>query len=89
MGEEELGNMHFDVDLGIIEETATEVADDGTVVSEQVTAIIDAESGEAIIDSAVDITTTEGAKIHEETLSVVDDEGHVEIIGEEASAEES
>lgn len=90
MGEEELDKLNLEKDMAfdIIEESATEVTDDGVVVTEQVTAIVDPETGEAVIDSVVEIDTPEGAHIHEETLSVVDAEGHVEIIAEEADARE-
>lgn len=90
MGEEELNNLHFEegMEFDLIEESATEVTDDGVVVTEQVTALVDPYTGEAVIDSIVEIETPEGAKVHEETLSVVDAEGHVEIIAEEADAAE-
>lgn len=90
MGEEELSSVHFEegMTFDLIEESATEVTDDGVVVTEQVTAIVDPETGEAVIDSIVDIETPEGAKIHEETLSVVDAEGHVEVLAEDVEAQE-
>lgn len=90
MGEEEINSLHFEegLEFDIIEESATEVTDDGVIVTERVTAIIDPVSGEAVIDSVVDIETPDGAKVHEETLSVVDAAGHVEVVAEEADATE-
>jgi len=78
MGEEELGN----VDFGIVEETATEVAEDGTIITETVTAIIDEETGESVVDTVIDIVTPDGSEVIEETLAVVDAEGNVEILAE-------
>lgn len=80
MSDDDYGDL--DVDLEIVEETVTSVAEDGSVVTETIALIVDEKTGEAVVDTIVDVVTPDGDEVTEETLSLIDAAGNVEVVGD-------
>jgi len=72
-----------DIDFDIIEGSATETTADGTTVNEAITAIVDEETGEALVDAAVEVVAPDGSVVRDETLSMVEADGTVTVLAED------
>lgn len=64
------------------EASVSDTTDDGAVVSEDVTAVVDHETGLTAVDDLVTIESPDGSVIVDETVTVVDELGNTEEISE-------
>jgi hypothetical protein len=69
--------------MDVLQASAASVAEDGTIVADVVTAVVDEESGVAMIDEVVGVVTPDGTEIADERMSVIDPEGNFAVVGEE------
>lgn len=68
--------------FGESEVSVTDTTEDGDVVREDMTAVVDKETGLTAIDDLVTVESPDGTVIVEETVSVVDDLGNAEEVSE-------
>lgn len=64
------------------EASVTDTTEDGDVVSEEVTAVVDHETGLTAIDDLITIESPDGSVVVDETVAVVDELGNAEEISE-------
>lgn len=76
-------------DIEVVESYTEEVTEDGSVVAEDVIAAVDPETGEAVIDDVVAVTEPDGSGFVEETITVVDADGNVEVLADEVDIYEA
>jgi hypothetical protein len=68
--------------MDVLTSGAAEVAEDGTIVADVVTASYDEESGITIIEEVLGVVAPDGTEIVEETVGVIDADGnYVELSG--------
>jgi hypothetical protein len=68
--------------LDVIEASVSGVTDDGDVVSETVTAVVDEETGEAAVDDLIVVEGADGSIATDERISVIDADGEETEISE-------
>ena len=61
----------------VVEGGATAITEDGTVVSEDVIAILDEEGNPALVDDLVTIEAPDGSAAFDEVISIADEEGNL------------
>jgi uncharacterized membrane protein YqiK len=76
-------------DIEVVQAFTEDVAEDGSVVAEEVIAAIDLDSGEAVVDDVVAVTQPDGSGFVEETVTAIDSEGNAEVLSDEVETFES
>jgi hypothetical protein len=64
-------------EYGVVEAGATAVGADGETISEDVTAIVDADGNPVAVDDLITVEEPDGSSAFDETISLVDDEGNL------------
>ena len=75
--------------MDVTQASAADVAEDGTIVADVVTAVVDEASGVTMIDEVVGVVTPDGTEIAEERVSVIDPDGNYAVVAEEVEVVES
>jgi hypothetical protein len=75
--------------IEVVEAFSAEVTDDGAVVSEDVIAAIDTETGEAVIDDVVSVEAADGSGYVEETVTALDADGNETVLADEVETFEA
>lgn len=73
--------------LDVLESSGAEVSEDGTIVSDVLTVLVDDESGFTVIDEVIGVSSPDGTQITEERISVVDPEGNYSVISDDVDVE--
>lgn len=66
----------------VVEETVTEITEDGDIVTDDTVAVVDIDTGEAVIDEVVAMAGADGSGFVEETVTVVDADGEATVIAD-------
>ena len=69
--------------IEVVEAHSEDVAEDGSVVAEEIVAAVNTDTGEAVIDDVVAVTEADGSGFVEETVTAVDADGDEEVIAAE------
>jgi uncharacterized protein YrzB (UPF0473 family) len=64
-------------DYEVVEGGATAITSDGTVVSEDVIAILDDEGNPALLDDLVTVEAPDGSAAFDEVISIADEDGNM------------
>jgi hypothetical protein len=70
----------------VAEAETTVVANDGTIVSEDVKALIDAEGNPVALDDLVTVEAPDGSAAFDEVISVADEDGNLVAVDETVGA---
>lgn len=68
--------------MDVTEAAAADIAEDGTLITTLVSAVVDEASGLTMIDELVGVVMPDGTGIADERLSVVDAEGNFAVVSE-------
>ena len=77
--------------MDITQSASADVAEDGSIVSDIVTTVVDEESGVTLIDEVVAVVAPDGTTVADETVSVIDADGTFGVLAEgiEVSGDET
>ena len=75
--------------MDVLQASAADVAEDGTIIADVVTAVVDEASGVTMIDEVVGVVTPDGTEISDERVSVIDPDGNYAVVAEEVEVVES
>lgn len=78
-------NANAKENIEVFEEVVADVTEDGTVVSEDVTAAVDLDTGEAVIDDVVAVVNPDGSGAVEETVTMIDADGNEDVVFDEVT----
>jgi len=75
--------------MDVTSASAADVDEDGTIVADVVTAVVDEASGATMIDEVVGVVTPDGTEIADERVSVIDADGNFAVVAEGVEVVES
>lgn len=74
------------LDAAVVEEKRTYVTDEGEVVTDDLTAVVDSAGHILATDEVVTIEEPDGSAAMDETVAVADDKGELHVVGETVGA---
>ena len=72
-------------ELSVVETVTTAVGDDGTLIVDDLVAVVDDEGAVMATDETIAVETPDGTVVVDEVVSVADDDGNLVPVAEEAS----
>ena len=68
--------------MDVSQSASAEMDEDGTIVSDIVTTVVDEETGVTLIDEVVAVVAPDGTTVADETVSVIDADGSFSVLAE-------